>query len=138
MMALDPQSKPEDYRPDYVEHENVKYVYERDLGKGAFGFVYLYKAEKAPHLKLAIKVENLATNKSHGSTMTRESYYLRMMNDKGCNRVIGYYGDGFVQMAQYMKLEYVDMTLEDYIAKPDIQNKINIQDIGCQMLECLE
>ena len=92
-----------------------KYIWKRELGRGAFGIVHLYEEKDQPQLKLAIKVENIKTNKSHGSVMTKESYYLRMMNDKGCDRVIGYYGDGFCSTAQYMKLEYVDMALEAYV-----------------------
>lgn len=38
-----------------------------------------------------------------------------MMNDKKCDRVIGYYGDGFWQGVQYMKIEYLDKTLEAYL-----------------------
>jgi predicted Ser/Thr protein kinase len=109
---VDPQTKAEDIRPDYVEHNNAKYTYEDYIGKGAFGFVYLYKHPTNKDLKLAIKVENIRTNRTHGSVITKESYYLRMMNEKGCDRVIGYYGDGFCQTAQYMKLEYIDMSLE--------------------------
>ena len=72
--------------------------------------------------------------KRTGSVITKESYYLRMMNDKKCDRVIGYYGDGFCSGAQYIKIEYIDMTLEDYIAHPAIPGKLSISVIASQML----
>jgi hypothetical protein len=48
MNKMDPQTRPEDVqpeeiRPDYVEHNNAKYIFDKKLGKGAFGFVYLYR-----------------------------------------------------------------------------------------------
>ena len=76
--------------------------------------------------------------KRSGSVITKESYYLRMMNDKQCDRVIGYYGDGFVSGAQYIKVEYIDMTLEAYIALPNFLGKRSISDIASQMLLCLK
>jgi serine/threonine protein kinase len=60
-----------------------------------------------------------------------------MMNDKKCDRVIGYYGDGFVCGAQYIKVEFIDMTLEAYIAQPSFPGKRSISDIASQMLLCL-
>ena len=57
-----------------------------------------------------------------------------MMNDKECDRVIGYYGDGYVCGAQYMKLEYIHMTLEPYIALTPFPGKRSISDIASQML----
>ena len=85
----------------------------------------MYKRQEK---KLAIKVENASKLGKYGSVMTKESYYLRMMNDKKCDRVIGYYGDGdgFWQGVQYMKIEYLDMTLEAYLEKPNIPNKISV------------
>ena len=90
--------------------------------------MYLYKHQTQPEKKLAIKVENASKLGKYGSVMTKESYYLRMMNDKKCDRVIGYYGDGdgFWQGVQYMKIEYLDMTLEAYLEKPNIPNKISV------------
>ena len=70
--------------------------------------------------------------------MTKESHYLRMMNEKGCDRVIGYYGDGNLHNAQYIKLEYIDKSLENYIKDPTIPGKRSITDIACQMLDCLK
>jgi hypothetical protein len=52
------------------------------------------------------------------------------MNEKHCDRVIGYYGDGNVNGAQYIKIEYIDMTLDAYIANPAIPGKRSISDIG--------
>jgi hypothetical protein len=52
--------------------------------------------------------------------------------------VIGYYGDGFVSGAQYIKVEYIDMTLESYIALPAFPGKRSISDIASQMLLCLK
>jgi serine/threonine protein kinase len=52
--------------------------------------------------------------------------------------VIGYYGDGFVSGAQYIKVEYIDMTLEAYIAHPALPGKRSISDIASQMLQCLK
>ena len=57
-----------------------------------------------------------------------------MMNDKQCDRVIGYYGDGFVSGAQYIKIEYIDMTLEAYIALTPFPGKRSISNIASQML----
>jgi serine/threonine protein kinase len=135
---MDPQDRIEDYRPDVVDHDGGKYFHNKELGRGAFGIVYLYEEKDQPYKKLAIKVENLKANRSHGSVMTKESYYLRMMNDKNCDRVIGYYGDGFCSTAQYMKLEYIDMTLEAYVKDPTIPGKRSISDIASQMLDCLK
>ena len=88
--------------------------------------MYLYKHQTHPEKKLAIKVENASKLGKYGSVMTKESYYLRMMNDKKCDRVIGYYGDGFFQGVQYMKLEHLDMTLEAYLENPNIPKKISV------------
>jgi hypothetical protein len=61
-----------------------------------------------------------------------------MLNESNCDRVIGYYGDGHVDGAQYIKIEYIDMTLEAYIANPAIPGKRSISDIASQMLQCLK
>ncbi len=55
--------------------------------------MYLYVAEGHPKKKLAIKVENISQR--NGTAITNESYYLRILNELGCDRVIEYYGDGF-------------------------------------------
>ena len=55
--------------------------------------------------------------------LSKESYYLRLLNESNCDRVIGYYGDGHVGGAQYIKIEYIDMTLEAYLARPAIPGK---------------
>ena len=52
-----------------------------ELGKGAFGFAYLYMNNKNLEDKIVIKVENVNTNKTHGSVITKESYYLRVLNE---------------------------------------------------------
>jgi hypothetical protein len=48
--------------------------------------------------KIVIKVENLITSRTHGSPLTNESYYLRIINEDhpSCWRIIRYFGDGFV------------------------------------------
>jgi hypothetical protein len=50
--------------------------------------------------------------------------------------VIGFYGDGFVCGAQYIKIEYIDMTLEAYIGlhAHAFPGKRSISDIASQML----
>ena len=70
--------------------------------------------------------------------LSKESYYLRLLNESNCDRVIGYYGDGHVGGAQYIKIEYIDMTLEAYLARPAIPGKRSISNIASQMLQCLE
>ena len=131
---IDPQSipeeaRPEELRPDTIENNNNKYVFEKVLGKGTFGFVYLYKNIKKDEDKIAIKVENIKTVKTHGSVITKESYYLRMLNEnKNCDKVIRYYGDGFVMGtgAQYIKLEYCEHTPEKYLEDQKIYPKLSI------------
>ena len=88
--------------------------------------MYLYKHQTQHDKKLAIKVENSSKLGKYGSVMTKESYYLRMMNEKKCDRVIGYYGDGFWQGVQYMKIEYLEKTLEAYLEDSTIKNKISV------------
>lgn len=88
-------------------------------------------------MKLAIKVENTG-NRNLGTSFTKESYYLRMMNEKGCRLPIKYYGDGFVDGSQYLKLEYLEMTVEDYHQSPNIPGKLSLVDIAQQMVDCLE
>ncbi len=67
----------QDY-PDIIYHNNVKYVFERELGTGAFGKVYLYHHPQKVDDKVAIKLEkpNLSS-----SSMTNESYFTRILNE---------------------------------------------------------
>ena len=89
----------------------------------------LYSCIKDPEDLLAIKVENVGTNRTHGSVITKESYYLRVLNENPiCTKVIRYYGDGFVMGsgAQYIKLEYGGITPEDYLKDQTIKHKISL------------
>ena len=95
-MSTAEEKRPEDIYPEYIEHKNEKYLFEKYLGKGAFGFVFLYHSKDDISKKLAIKVENKKAALRSGNVMTKETYYLRILNEKGCDRVIGYYGDSFV------------------------------------------
>ncbi len=73
-----------------------------------------------------------------GAMQSSETYYLRLMNQKGVEGVIGYYGEAFCAVGQYLKLEYLDMTIEDYIARKDIPGKRTLPEIAGQMLQCLQ
>ena len=61
-----------------------------------------------------------------------------MMKSKECDRVIELYGEGSASGAKYIKIEFIDMTLEAYIADPAIPGKRSISDIASQMLQCLK
>jgi len=55
---MQPQATPQeqDY-PDLVPHKGVKYLFEKEIGTGAFGKVYLYRHPKDINDKVAIKIE---------------------------------------------------------------------------------
>ncbi len=76
MLQAPPVEK--DY-PDFIYNKNyVKYIYEKELGAGAYGKVYLYHHHCKPEDKVAIKLEksNLAR-----TCLTNESLYTRILND---------------------------------------------------------
>lgn len=50
------EKNPEDIYPECVEHNNKKYFFEKFLGKGAFGYVFLFYCKDNITEKLAIKV----------------------------------------------------------------------------------
>lgn len=52
--------------------------------------------------------------------------------------MIELYGEGSVSGAKYIKIEFIDMTLEAYTADPAIPGKRSISEIASQMLQCLK
>ena len=128
---MESQNKAEDFYPESFYHNDAEYRFVKELGRGAFGIVYLYQQTYNPQKKLAIKTDNVNARRTHGSMMTNESHYLRTLNDKGCSRVIGYYGDGYNKGTEYMILEYIDTTLEAYVKDPTITGKRPLTDLAC-------
>ena len=51
--------------------------------------------------------------------MTRESYYLRILGERGCDRVVKYYGDAFCQGLTYIKVESTEIGVAKF-SKGDI------------------
>ncbi len=77
--------------------------------------------------------------KLYGSSITKESYFLKVLwNKKGIKCIPEYYGDGFHGNNQYIKIEYVDSTLEKYLEATDIAGKLSFEEISIQLLECLK
>jgi serine/threonine protein kinase len=118
-----------------VEHNNVKYVFEKELGSGAFGKVYLYRHPMKPDDKIAIKIEKPNTN----CQLTNESYYTRILNDQySLTCIPKYYGDHFYQSRSYIKIEYIDSTIEKYLDTPNLPGKIGLVKIARDLLRAFE
>ena len=99
-----------------MPHNSVKYLYERELGTGAFGKVFLYRHPALMNDKIAIKIEkpNLAVN-----LITNESYYTRILNDDyHLTCIPKYYGDNFHNRRNYIIIEYIDTSIDSYLKLP--------------------
>lgn len=56
------------------------YTYQSELGEGACGCVYLYKDLNSGE-EIAIKVEAPKQSKMSGGTLTREGYFMKVLNN---------------------------------------------------------
>ena len=135
---MQPQATPQeqDY-PDLVPHKGVKYLFEKEIGTGAFGKVYLYRHPKDINDKVAIKIERQGLG---SSLITNESYYTRILNDDHhLDCVPKYHGDSFHNRRNYIIIEYIDSTIENYLKLPNIHpGKLSLVELFHQMLRALQ
>ncbi len=86
------------------------------MGTGAFGKVYLYHHPEKLDDKVAIKLEkpNLSS-----ASLTNEEYFTRILNEQHkLDCVLKYYGYSFHNHRSFIIIEYIDSTLESYLALP--------------------
>ncbi len=84
----------------------MRYVFERTIGKGAFGEMHLYKDQDNPQNKVTVKIDkpNLQSSEAYFTRIFKEDYNLKCIQK--------YYGDGLHNGSQtYIMLEYLDSTI---------------------------
>ncbi len=91
----------------------VKCNYVKTLGQGGFGNVYLYQEIAHPNRKFAVKIEKKPVGRGQ-SLHSNETYYLRKLQQGP--HIPKYYNDSFHGDLQMFQMEYLDMSLEEYLA----------------------
>ncbi|TNV73730.1 hypothetical protein FGO68_gene2107 [Halteria grandinella] len=120
--------------PHEVIVGNEKLTYAAKLGEGAYGLVYLYQnATKRVALKIA-------TERAPQGAIYRESYYLKKLHLAKINHTPAYYGEGIHNGQNYVILEYVEYSIEEYTQQfGDAEEKrLAIVRIGQQMIEAVK
>ena len=79
---------------------------------------------------MAIKIEKRSQN-NMARPLIQEMYLLKLISRSNQSiHLPKIYGDGNWNNNQYMKMEYFDYSLEDYLALPDRNSKLTIEEIG--------
>ena len=86
--------------PSEVSYKDIVFQFDKELGAGAFGKVYKYKSVKNV---IAVKIEE-ESKKQFGSSLDKESLFLRDLDKKGITCVPKYYENGFYQGNQYIMI----------------------------------
>ena len=100
--------------PIEIEHRGNTFKFVKELGAGAFGKVYLYINEKTNRY-MAVKIEEESKTRQFGSSLKKESYFLRNLKERGVTCIPLYYGDSIFGNNQYIKIEYIDYTIDRYL-----------------------
>ena len=89
--------------PSEVSYKDIVFQFDKELGAGAFGKVYKYKSVKNEKNVIAVKIEE-ESKKQFGSSLDKESLFLRDLDKKGITCVPKYYENGLYQGTKFIMI----------------------------------
>lgn len=63
---------------------------------------------------------------SQGMGLMKETYFLRQLKRQNLRHLANYVGEPFFSGGKILMLEFVDYSIDEYLARKDIPNKIGL------------
>jgi serine/threonine protein kinase len=110
----------------------------RLLGTGGQGNAFLYQNPETG-MKVAVKI----FKDMHGGQLAanREILHMQKLQQWRLKHSVAYYKDGFHANRSYLVLEYMEYSIEEYLAKFRVGNQIDMKkyiQVADQMIDCLK
>jgi len=122
-----PGSKAPEQFDETIAIKIKKYKHERELHRSQSSIVYLYKEINGKSQIIVKAARDNNPNSHQQNDQEMRNYKELLFHDLNCMPKV--YGGGNFGPNPYMNLEYIDMSILEYLRRKDIPNKLSFQEI---------